>query len=400
MVQRIAGPGLGLPFPQSLYPSELTNASLDTAGNRVCLAPGDAMPVPPGEWLVGLGMYLVLQYLDPIANTWVTTASGGWEGPVQYVFSDGYNIRVANVLGCPVGAAIIAPGAGYVQASTTISPVSAAGGGSTWLPIVGGQLAVVNGTISTLTAGGGYGVAPIALLPAPAPAQSNPNGVGGIQASGYFTIASGTVSGFTFTNPGAGYPAGFTIVAQPSPYDPNLATGITLATVSFSLTNSGAITGALCTNYGAPLANGSLTNITLTVGGVGSQATLSAIVPQTIISASVTGMGLGYGTVGVGVVTVGGGPAQGTFTNSPDYLYLGGKPRPANISFTVSGGPTLGSVATQAGAIYDGGFFYSAPTTFVPPGLSAGVSAPTITGATFAYTLGSRPDIAVLQPAP
>ncbi len=396
MVQRISGPGVGLPLPQNLYPSELSGASLDTAGNRVTLAPGDAIPVPPGEWLVGLGMYLVLQYLDPITNTWVTTASGGWEGPIQYVFSDGYNIRVANVLGCPIGAVVTAPGSGYVQASTTISAVSAVGGGSTWLPIVGGQLAVVNGTISTLTAGAGYGVAPIALLPAPPPAAANSNGVGGIQASGYFTIASGTVSGFTFTNPGAGYPAGFTIVAQPSPYDPNLATGITLATVAFSLTNTGALTGALCTNYGAPLANGSLGSITLTVGGVGSQATLSPIVAQTIFSYSVSGSGVGYGAGSALVTTVGGAPPQGTFTNSTDYLYLGGKPRPADIGLLFTGTGATSTLAVQAGAIYDGGFFYSAPTTIFA------TAAPPLAGTvgTFVLTMGSRPDVAVLQPAP
>src|SRR5208282_530599 len=143
MAQRISGPGVGLALPQNLYPSELGGASLDTSGNRVCLAPGDAMPVPPGEWLVGLGMYLVLQYLDPITNTWIVSASGGWEGSLIYVFSDGYNVRVANVLGVPIGAAITAAGGGYVQATTTIVATSAAGtGGSTWLPIIGGQLAV------------------------------------------------------------------------------------------------------------------------------------------------------------------------------------------------------------------------------------------------------------------
>src|SRR5208282_6817224 len=134
MAQRISGPGVGLALPQNLYPSELGGAALDTAGNRVCLAPGDAMPVPPGEWLVGLGMYLVLQYLDPITNTWVISASGGWQSSTRYLYSDGYNVRIANVLGCPIGAVITAAGGGYVQASTTVTPVSAVGTGSTWQP--------------------------------------------------------------------------------------------------------------------------------------------------------------------------------------------------------------------------------------------------------------------------
>jgi len=281
MVQRISGPGVGLPLPQNLYPSELGGASLDTAGNRVTLPPGEAMPVPPGEWLVGLGMYLILQFLDPITNTWVTTSSGGWEGPSIYVFSDGYNIRIANMLGCPTGAVVTAPGGGYVQASTTISVTG--GSGTTFQPIIGGQLALNAGSIVYGSGGAGYGIAPLALLPAPPPAAANSNGVGGVQASGYFAISGGSVVGFTFTNPGAGYSSGATIVAQPSPYDPNLATGITMATVGFSVTASGSLTGVLCTNSGAPLNNGSLANITLTVGGVGSQATVTPIIPQTIV---------------------------------------------------------------------------------------------------------------------
>ena len=396
MVQRISGPGIGLMLPQNLYPSELGGASLDTAGNRVTLPPGEAMPVPPGEWLVGLGMYLILQFLDPTTNTWVTTSSGGWEGPSIYVFSDGYNIRIANMLGCPTGAVVTAPGGGYVQASTTISVTG--GSGTTFQPIIGGQLALNAGSIVYGSGGAGYGIAPLALLPAPPPAAANSNGVGGVQASGYFAISGGSVVGFTFTNPGAGYSSGATIVAQPSPYDPNLATGITMATVGFSVTASGSLTGVLCTNSGAPLNNGSLANITLTVGGVGSQATVTPIIPQTIVTASVTGAGNGYGTIGVGMTTFGGAPSQGTFTNSPDYLYIAGKPRPANIGFSVVGTGPTSTLAVQAGAIYDGGYFYSTPSTFLETAI---LSYPaSVVGATFALTMGSRPDVAILQPAP
>lgn len=387
MTQRIAGPGLGLPLPQNLYPSELTNAALDTAGNRVTLAPGDAIAVPAGEWFVGLGMYLVLQFLDPITNTWVIGASGGWEGNPKYVFSDGYNVRIANLLACPVGAIITDAGSGYAQASTTISVTG--GGLSTWLPIVGGQLAVSGGTL--VSNGAGYGVAPLALLPAPPPAQSNSNGVGGVQASGYFTIANGTVNGFSFTNPGAGYQSGFTIAAQPSPYDPNLANGITLATIAFSLTASGSLTGVLCTNSGAPLSNPA--NITLTVAGVGSQATISAVVLQTITEASVTAGGTGWGTVAALLTTVGGAPGTAVFADSPETLYLAGKPRPADVGLAITG---TGTIAAQAGTIYDGGFFYSKPNPVIVPGPEAG----SLAGPTVALTMGSVPDIAILQPAP
>lgn len=387
MVARISGPGVGLPLPQNLYPSELQGAALDTGGSRVTIPAGAALPIPAGEWNVGLGMYLLLQYLDPITNTWVTTASGGWQGPYEKIFSDGYNYRVANLLACPVGAVITNAGSGYVQASTTISVTG--GGGSTWAPIIGGQLAVSGGTL--VSNGAGYGVAPLALLPAPPPPAANANGVGGVQASGYFTIANGTVSGFTFTNPGAGYQSGVTITAQPSPYDPNLATGITLATIAFSLGASGSLTGVLCTNSGAPLANPA--NITLTVSGVGSQATISAIVLQTITKASVTGAGTGYGTVGVLLTTFGGAPGTAVFANSPETLYLAGKPRPADIGLATTGsGGTL--AVNSLGTIYDGGFFYSAPS----PAIGVGAQSGSVSGATIVLTMGSVPDIAVLQP--
>ena len=44
----LSGPGVGLPFPQSLYPSELGNAPQDTPGNKLTLAPGDTYVVPAG----------------------------------------------------------------------------------------------------------------------------------------------------------------------------------------------------------------------------------------------------------------------------------------------------------------------------------------------------------------
>ena len=388
MTQKISGPGVGLPIPQNTYPTDLYNAPYDLGTNQITLAAGDAINVPAGEWFVGLGMYLVLQFLDPITGTWVIGASGGWEGPHTFVVSDGFNTRIANMLGCPIGGVVIAGGSGYVQASTTISVTG--GGGSTWSPIVGGQLV----TLAFASYGAGYGVAPLAILPPPPPASNNANGVGGIPASGYFTIASGTVSGFTFTNPGAGYPSGFTIVGLPNPTDPNLVTGITMATVSFSTTLSGSLTGVILNNPGAPLAPA---NLSLTVSGVGSSGSVNPIMLQTITTASVSGGGAGYGASGnpgALLTTVGGSPPTSTFANSPETLFLRAKPRPANIGFSVASG----SIAAQQGAIYDGGLFYSTPIGVIVPGGQAGASG-SVTGPTLVLTMGNRPDIAILQPA-
>lgn len=390
MTQKISGPGLGLPIPQNLYPSELTNAPYDTPTNHITLAAGDTLPIPAGEWFINTGQYCVIQYLDPVTNTWLMGPNAAWLGGHQFVVSDGFNVRVANLLGCPVSAVVAAPGSGYVQASTTITATPS---GSTWLPIVGGQL-----TSTITSAGAGYGVAPEVFIPAPPPAANNANGVGGVQASGFCTISSGTLnlsSGFSFTHAGAGYPSAFTVVAQPSPTDPNLSTGITLATIVFSVTGSGSLTGALCTNPGAPISNPN--QITLSIAGAGTGASLSANVLQTVTAASVSGAGTGYGTLAALLTTVGGVPATGSIM-SPFSLGLGWRPRPAQVGLTVTAAGTLG---TQVGTIYDGGLFLtSTAPNFVIIQQPITATTQAYVGATVALTMGSRADIVQMQPAP
>jgi hypothetical protein len=379
----LSGPGLGLPLPTNLYPSELNSAPYDFGTNKLCLAPGENITVPAGDWFVGMGGYLVLQYRDPNTNLWAMSSGAPYNRGLQFIKSDGFNVRIANLTGCPVSAIISSQGANYVQSTTFIT---ATGGTSTWQPIVGGALAFTGGSVASV--GGGYGIAPLMLIPDPPPYSSNSNGVGGVAASGYVGISSGTVvlTGVTFTNQGAGYPsapANFALLPVPS--DPNLATGITLATVAFSLTNSGLLTGVLCTNPGAPLVTPSA--ITLAVTGAGVTGTVSAVVMQTITAASVAGAGVGY-VAGSPVFATGGVPPQGTITGSPDSLYLAWFPRPVNITI---GAGTVGALGT----IYDGGLFLAAPTAAFPP-----TSGATGTVGTVAFTMGSKPDIAVIQPAP
>lgn len=387
MAGPISGPGQGLPLAQALYPSILTNAPYDAPTNRIALSPGESWVVPRGNWTISLGFYLVLQELDPVTNSWVLSSSESYHRGALFVQGDGFNLRVANLLGCPTGAVVAALGSAYVQATTTITPTP---GNSTWSPLVGGALAVVGGTLTSN--GAGYGVAPILLIPAPPGPNSNANGVGGIAASGYCTIASGTVSGVTLTNPGAGYPAAPTAVIVPSPFDPNLSTGITQATVAFSLTGSGQIRGAICTNSGAPLSNPN--QITLTIAGAGSSGSLSAIVLQTVTAASVSGAGTGYGTISALLSTVGGVPPAGSILG-PSSLGIAWLPRPAQIGLTVVG---VGSIGTQLGTIYDGGLFLTnaAPNyvTAYQPTSQTG----TVVAVTLALTMGGVNDIAVVQP--
>ena len=417
----MSGPGVGLQLPQNLYPSELNNAPYDFASNYQMLAAGDQLPIPRGDWLVSLGSYCVLQFQDPVqpAGCWSVVASAAWDSGLLYVQSDGFNYRIANMTGCPVGGIVNNYGAGgYVQATSSIAVTG--GGGSLWAPIIGGQLTMTTSTIVTANAGAGYGVAPLVMIPPPPGPSNNANGVGGIQATGFCTIASGTVSGFTFVNCGAGYPSGntYTLQCLPNPTDPNLPTGITLATVVFSVTGSGSICGVLCTNPGAPLSTPN--NITLTLSGAGTQGTISAIMCQTVVSTSVVGGStiVGAGSVSALVTSVGGypqnaGPASsitGCNATSPVYLYAGAvsiggvggyglwaRPRPLQSVLTVGG---TGTIAAQAGIIYDGGLFWGVPTPIVSPngGLLTG-GATTITGtSTITLGMGSRPDFVLLQP--
>lgn len=388
----LSGPGLGLQLPQYLYPTELNAAPYDAPTNKIALAPGDALPIPAGVWYITLGFYNVLQYLDPVTGVWAMGSSASYGRSMIYVKSDGFNVRVANLTGCPTGAVITNQGGSYVQATTAITVTG--GGGSLWQPIVGGALGF--SSVVTANAGAGYGVAPLVFIPAPPPAANNANGVGGIQATGYVGISSGTVSGFTFTNPGAGYPVAPTPVILPNPTDPNINVGITAATLAFSLITGGGITGVLCTNNGAPLSNPN--NFTLTVTGAGTNATVTGIAMQTVTAASLAGTGTGYGTISALLTTVGGVPPQGSITNNPDYKYLAWLPRPAQIGLAVT---NAGTLAAQVGSIYDGGLFNTnaAPNYVIITQPIAGTTL-AIVATTVTLTMGSVTDFVTMQPAP
>jgi hypothetical protein len=384
-----SGPGIGLPLPQYLYPSEVLNAPQDVSTNKLGLAAGDVFVIPAGDWFISLGMYLVLQFLDPITNVWQTAAGAAWTRGLSFITSDGFSARIANLTGCVVSASVINGGTSYVQATTTITAIGAFAPNAvpTLVPIVGGALGLTGTfTVDVPTKGAGYGVPPIIMIPPPPPAQSNANGVGGIPAQAIAVLGTGgSISSVSIINPGAGYPTVPIATVVPSPFDPNLAVGITNASVTFSLASAGAIMGALVTNSGGPLPNGSLGSVTLSIGGAGSSGSLTANVMQTVVSGSISGAGAGF--TNSGATTFGGAPLQGSITNGPDSLFLSFMPRPANIAFTAA------SVAT-AGVVYDGGLFESAPVVSMMP--AGGVA----TLGTVLLTMGSRGDIALLQPAP
>lgn len=383
MGQPLSGPGLGLPLPQNLYPTALNNAPLDFATNRIGLAAGDALTLPAGDWYLTGGNYSVMQYLDPLTNSWSMGSDCAWTGGVRFIKSDGFTSRIANMTACPIGAEVTNGGSNYVQGSTTVTPTT---GNSTWSPIVGGQLSITSLSVN----GSGYGIAPLVFIAAPPGPSNNSNSVGGMAAFGYSTInAGGCVTTITLLNPGAGYPSVPTIAILPDPFDPNLSstTAITAATVVATVVGSGQITGVICTNPGAPLST--ISTLTLTPGGVGSTAAISPIVMQTVTGISVTTAGTGY-SVTPYLTTSGGVPTASTYTN-PSSAHTAFRPRPAQIALTT----VANSCVSGVSVIYDGGLFEGTPLPLVLSGAAGGSSAAVVT-----LTMGSVTDFIGLQPAP
>lgn len=371
MGQRISGSGVGLAPPQYDFPSEInpTNVPLDIGSNYQTLYPGQAIAVPAGSWYIGNGKVSVIQYLDPITQVWRGLNSARVQ--TEPVTSDGFNYRIANLTGCPVTAVVTNAGSGYVQASTT---VTADAGGSTWRAVVGGMVSV--STISN--AGSGYGLPPNLFISAPPP--------GGVPATGYCVITSGTVSSVVLDNVGGGYQTAPAAVIVTNPYDPNLAAGtIVQAAVTLALVGSGEIAAVLCTNNGASVASAP----TLTIAGAGSSATATALRMGTFTAATVASAGTWTG--GAALTSTGGvGAATSAVTNP---LVSTGNFIPRPVQALLSGATSLSSVA----AIYDGGLFLGTPTLAVAP--VGGAIAPAST-ATVTATYAGAPDSVLLQPAP
>lgn len=370
MPQPLSGPGLGLPLPQNLYPPSLYNGEFTSSTNDISLAPGEAIPVPAGRFIISLGKYCSVQYLDPVTTEWTFLRDLDNNDGNHNVWSDGFNLRIANLTGCVVGAVVTNGGSGYTAGTTTITPST---GNSAWTAVVGGSLAAVTVT----NVGAGYGVAPIVSIDAP----PSP----GVPATAVATIANGTVTTITLLNVGGGYKIAPNVTLVPNPADPNLASGsITtqaVATVT-SLTNAGAVTGALLTNNGAPVAS----TMSLTVAGSGTTATIVPLFLNTLVSATLSTVGAGYGSA-TQVASVGGWNTNVPAITNPQISKTGFVPRPAQASVVVGTG-TITSVNT----VYDGGLYLATPTFFA---MTNGI---VTTAAVFVPVMGSQNDTVRITP--
>lgn len=372
MSQSLGGPGINLPYPQFAYPTGLASAPIDLGSNYLTLSPGDQVVVPAGPYLVNPGTYSVIQYKDPVTGIWRVHNSS--RGQLTQVNSDGQNVRVANLTGCPVAAVVTNAGTGYVQSTTTVTPSS---GTSTWQAIVGGQVSVVGATVAN--AGVGYGVAPIVIIAAP----PSP----GVPATAYATIAGGTVTGVTMVNKGAGYLSAPVVSVQPNPTDPNAASITTQAAVVMGIFGTGSISAILCTNPG--VAAGS-TVPTLTIAGAGTSGAATVLTMTTLTGATVFSAGAGY-TGGAVLTTYGGIGGATSVSNNPAIELAGYIPRPASALLAAPAGASIASVS----AVYDGGLFVGAPTVVISP--ISGVLQ--TTSASIAGIYGSANDTIVIQPS-
>lgn len=379
MAQRIGGVGMGLQPPTFLYPSQLYNTTPDIGENRLALSPGAAWAIEPGDWLLDTGSYVMFQYQDPYTNGWASFNTNR-TGPFHH-FSDGTQTRrLANLLGCPISAVIANGGTSFTQATATIT---ASAGGSTWNPIVGGALSLVSVTAT----GSKFLVNPLVLMPGPPTYAAN--GIGGIPAlATVATLTGQTVASVALVQCGAGYTAAtITGLIVPSLFDPNIGS-ITPGTVTFGLTYAGVLTGAICTDNGAPLAT--LTALTLTAAGNGggTAATLTPQVLQTITATSVVGAGVGWGSASGGpkIFSVGGACTVTSAIGNATVEQTGFKPRDCNII-----GVAAASVSSLT--IIDGGLFVNAPT----PAIATNGALPT-TLASVTFTMGTVSDTVLVQP--
>jgi len=352
----LGGAGLGLPLPQYVSPPQLYNGNLQGASAPMGLAPGDALPVPPGVWEIVLGSYAMLQYLDPLTGGWYNFPTADQSSNPIQIKSDGENFRVANLTGCVIGAVVTGGGSAYVQSTTS---VVASSGGAVFQPIVGGVLT----SITVTTAGTGYTIPPVVFIPDPP--------VPGLAATAAATIANGTVSAITLLAQGGGYASVPSITLLPSPYDPNLA-NITNATAGVtSLTGTGSLVAVIVTNNGAASATAAVP--TLTVTGAGASATVSAVVLSTTTSVSVSGVGVGYNANTL-LFSVGGRANFANLFTNP-YWENSILPAPRNIQ---QASVTISSTSLTAATLYDGGLFTAQPTGVVLSNVASITTAGTI----------------------
>lgn len=365
----LGAPGVGLPYPQFLLPNSLLGGSNFPPQSEISLAPSQCIPIPPGVWMVVVGRYTFIQFLDPVSGVWLPLKTV--PGVPKQIKSDGINYRVANLTGCPVNAVVTNAGSGYPATGTTVT--SSGTGGSQWAAVVGGMVT----SITVTAAGSGYGIPPLVYIPPP-PA-------GGIQATAYAALTNGSISGITVVNQGGGYPSIPAVAIVQSPYDPTTSS-VSAATASiaaggFVAQSTGSIAAVICTNPGASVSSAP----TLTISGTGGSAAAATANLLTVATAfTVGGAGAGY-SAGTFIQALGGIPSATTVNTQPFWEVDFVHPRPALASVTIAGG-----TITSISKILDAGMFLGTPAVVTV------ANAVITTAATVTVAQGGTADVVIL----
>lgn len=319
------------------------SSSIKTGWNEITLAPGETWLLSPSSnYNLRLGDYTCLQYYDTILQTWRPVGGASMNGIYDYVYSDGENMRLANLTGCAVAALLTNHGSGYTSAPSVTTT-----GGSIWRAVLGGLVS----TSVTVTNGGSSYTYPPLIGFAPPPS-------GGIQATGYAVLSGGALSSITVTNQGGGYttaPA-ITITNDPREGVNNVSQGYNAAAVC-ALTGGGTIAGIICVDPGT----GGLTSVpTLTIsGGGGTGAAATAIMCWAITAFTPTA---GTGFTGPSLLSgLDAFPTTSPAYTNPATDFGWVKTRQAIISMPESAG-----APTATGAVfYDRGIYTSVPTSLI-----------------------------------
>lgn len=373
----IRGPGVELPNPLPLYPATINLGAAGylpnvTGTNTIDLPSGSAIVIPAGQFNIFLGKYTTLQILDPVTNSWRNVACG--PGQVDLYESDGINYRLANLTGCPVGAAITNAGAGYTSAPV----VTASGHNSTWIAYLGGYVSAV--TMAAGASGTGYTMLPLVEIAAP--------GLG-VPATATAALSGSGVGTITVNNAGAGYGSAPSVTIFPNPFDPNVGT-IVNAKATATITGSGQVAAVLCLTNGS----GNQTAVPTLVfagGAPTTTAAATAIMCFTLTSTSISVAGSGYSSNAYFTTL----PTQTTgSTTAFAQPYIEQSmviARQAVVLATVSAGTLV------APSIADGGIFEVANPGVVVVGSMSGSGV--FQAAVLSFTVGGVTDTVYLNPA-
>ena len=344
-----------------------SDAAPRTGSPLIRLEAGQVYVPPQGWYFVSAGV-VNIQKFDSRAGVWRYAGDPGNNMDTSYF--DGLSIRLANTSGCAVAAVLTTAGSGYTASPT----VTASAGGSTWTAIVGGAIST---TVTIAAAGSGYLYPPILLIEQPP--------FPGIQATGYCTIASGTISAVTIDNQGAGYlyPPQVTVLN-----DARDTAGYGGA-VTVGITGAQTVTAVVCTNHGNPITSNTVPTLTF-AGGGGSSAAATALMDWSVTSVSVSAAGAGYTSAAAAITATGAG---GYNTASPAYVGTDTsldmmRWRAANVAMTTN---SSGGMTTNV--IIDGGRYMANPT----PVLIAAQTYTTV--GTLVFTMGGVNSTVLLWPA-